>query len=88
MQLLEKQNVNSRVVGGTSRFGDPTGASGFFARSRLRNGADWSSIWERTGTAPGVLDRAPERPLFVRFPSGIQVRPNDTITSGLVRFAL
>ncbi len=73
------------VVGGTSRYGEPTGSSGFFARSRLRNGADWPEVWTRTGTVPDVIPEAPPAPLFVSFPSaGIQIRPNDTITSGLM----
>lgn len=45
---------------------------------------DWDRIWESTGTVSEKLGRVPEGQLFVTYPYGVQIRPNDSITTGLV----
>ncbi|XP_023321523.1 26 kDa secreted antigen [Eurytemora carolleeae] len=45
---------------------------------------DWKSIWIRTGTVPNSIRDMPDHRLFVRFSNGIQIRPNDTVTTGLM----
>ncbi len=74
-----------RVLGGFSRFGSPSGSTDFFARSlRSQDDGEWNAIWEETGTVPEKVPQLPEGRAYVRYPSGVTVRPNDTLTSGLV----
>jgi hypothetical protein len=75
-----------RVLGGTSSFGQPSGDINTFLRlQRLSDDDEWRRLWEATGTAPGRLPQAPRERLQVRFPAGVTIRPNDTVTNGLVR---
>jgi len=74
-----------RYIGGYSRYGSPRGGRAIFGRSRLRSGEDWAEIWLKTKTAPDKVEEPPAGPMFVSFPSGAQIRPNDTVTTGLVR---
>lgn len=44
----------------------------------------WDSIWTGTGTVPLHLPRLPDDKLFLTFSGNIQIRPNDTVTTGLL----
>merc|ERR1719215_1377758 len=45
---------------------------------------DWNRIWVRTKVVPQYVPNLPTHRLFVRFSNGIELRPNDTITTGLM----
>ena len=71
------------MIGGTSRFGPPSGATSVFRQAgRTQNVGQ--EIWFQTGMVPDKVPEAPQRMLQVNFPSGVSVRPNDTFTTGLV----
>lgn len=73
------------VLGGTSQFGQFSGALDYFSNVDTRIfEEDWNQIWEQTGTVPDKVPGFPDDRMMVRFPSGVMVRPNDTLTSGLV----
>jgi len=76
-------------LGGTSSFGQPSGDVNAFQRlQRLSDDDAWRRLWQITNTVPGRLQQVPEGRLQVRFPAGVSIRPNDTVTNGLVSEAL
>ena len=74
---------HSSVIGGKSRFGQPTGEVNNFRNARLAD--DTTYLWTETATVPEKVMTVPDELALVRFPSGVSVRPNDTFTTGLVR---
>jgi len=70
------------IIGGSSRFGLPSG----FDDPTLRAGSlqdDWNDIWLRSGIVPEKIDSLPDGRLELYYPSGINIRPNDSVTPGL-----
>jgi len=45
---------------------------------------DWNRIWLRTKVVPNYVSNFPTNKLYVRFNNGIELRPNDTVTTGLM----
>ena len=66
-------------ISGTSSYDLPSDYNRFVGRAN----EDWDVYWTETETSPQRVP-LPQGKLQVRFPSGIRVTPNDTITTGLV----
>ena len=71
-----------RIIGGTSKYGRPTGQVASFRN--VQQDSDFSSLWTETATVPQTVPAVPREMLGVRYPSGVTIRPNDTVTTGLV----
>ena len=78
------------MIGGTSSFGSPSGSYSAFSPS-VRAASDpddpaWADEkWTGTGVVPDLIPEVPGGRLTVLYPSsGLSIKPNDTVTSGLV----
>jgi len=86
---VERQQRQTEVRGGRmARQGRQNSIAdfpaGFIEGLPEETNVEWQSLWLKTGTVPECLPTTPDHRLFVRFSNGVQIRPNDTVTTGLM----